>query len=325
MKLKFVPRNVFYSEFSLSDDERSKAAAYITPDIYGHEIAHSYYKGCLLTRLFTEELGYYFWPAVPLSRRARLGKAYEAISEYARLEAIKEVYVDLPKPHVSIVTKGKPYASVIKDEGDDDDFEDGEDRERGDPEERYFVEIDTECTLAEYLPEVMVDDVYLSEFAIAYAADYERLVRDKEVNRYFGYSYLDDAEGGSGTDFINMAREQFDRGEAMNFAATVLSGDENLLIGEGTLYGFDGKRGASFSLRLLPEWQGKGYGKKILAALISLANGLGLSKLYAEIDERNIPSIRLISAVGKSEKKKVSRVAFTVNVKRALKKLNIEQ
>lgn len=323
MKLKFVPRNDFYSEFALSDDERSKAASYITPDIYGHEIAHSYYEGCLLTRLFTDEIGYYFWPAVPLSRRARLGKAYEAISDYARLEAIKEVYVDLPRDHVSMVTKGKPYATVTKDE--DDDFRDDEDEERGEPWERYFVEIDTECTLAEYLPEVMVDDVYLSEFAIAYAADYERLVRNKEVNRYFGYSYLDDAEGASGTDFINMAREQFDRGEAMNFAATVLSGDKNLLIGEGTLYGFDGKRGASFSLRLLPEWQGKGYGKKILAALISLANGLGLFKLYAEIDQRNIPSIRLVSTVGKLEKKKDSRVRFTVNVKRALKKLNIKQ
>ena len=315
MKLKFLPRDEFYGEFSLSDKERLNAAPHLADDQGENELRYSYFAGCLLTRLFTPDVGYYFWPAVALRTGASLKRAYAAISEYAMLEAIKEVYVDMPRGHAAIVARGRPYAVVTRDEWDEGDG--GGDTS----EEKYIVEIETECTLAEDIPEIMVDDVLISEFFSCYAEDYERLVRDKSVNQYFGYSYLDDNEDGTGADFIAMAREQFDRGEAMNFAATVLSDDKNLLIGEGTLYGFDGRLGASFSLRLLPEWQGKGYGKKLLYALVLAADGLGLNKLYADIDERNIASLGLVSRVGRASRKRSGTVYCTVDVKRALKSI----
>ena len=314
MKLKFLPRDEFYGEFSLGEKERLAAAYHLADNQGETELRYSYFAGCLLIRLFTPDVGYYFWPAVALRPCARLKRAYAAVSEYARLEAIKEVYVDMPKKHAAIVAKGKPYATVTKDEWDESDDDEP-------TEEKYIVEIETECTLAEDIPEVMVDDVLISEFFNCYAEDYGRLVRDKSVNQYFGYSYLDDAENGSDEDFIAMAREQFERGEAMNFAATVLSDDKNLLIGEGTLYGFDGRLGASFSLRLLPEWQGKGYGRKLLLALLLAAEEIGLKKLYADIDERNLASVHLVSAVGRSSGRKNGVVHFAVDVKRAIKRL----
>ena len=86
------------------------------------------FAGCLLIRLFTPDVGYYFWPAVKLARNANIKKAYAAVSEYARLEAIKEVYVDMPKDHAALVASGRPYAAVTADEwGDDDGEDDGED------------------------------------------------------------------------------------------------------------------------------------------------------------------------------------------------------
>ena len=120
-----------------------------------------------------------------------------------------------------------------------------------------------------------------------------------------------------------MAAEQFERGEAMNFAVTVLSRDENLLIGEATLYGFDGSRGASVAFRLLPEWQGKGYGKKTLMALIKTAYELGINKLFATVDIRNNRSVSLVSGVGKQKGTDSGSVNFEINVYKAYKRLKI--
>lgn len=317
MKLKFVKKEDFYSEFILNDRQRIKASAHLTADIGDTSFAYSYFGGCLITRLFTDDLGYYFWPVIPLRAFASVKGAYAKISEYARLEAIKEVYVELPKSHASIVSAGKPYATVTEDEWDEDD------EEGGSAEVKYIVEIETECTLAEDIPETMLDDIYLSELTTPFAADYERLVRSEEVNRYFGYSYLDDNADAKGADFIRMANEQFERGEAMNFAVTVLKNEENLLIGEGTLYGFDGSLGASVSFRLLPEWQGRGYGKKLLMALIKTAREMGLARLFAKIDERNARSLSLVSGAGRRTGAKDGAVSFEIDLRRAYKRLKI--
>ena len=270
----------------LSAGERREAEEYlgmsaVTGDGTEAEIRYSISHGCLLFRLFDHEMGYYFWPAVPLSDKADIRAAYASVSEYCVLEAIREVYVDLSPEDVELVTEGKTHPSVT-------DISDGEG-------EAFAVEIENECTLLSDLPEIMYEDIYLGELAMPYAEEYARLVTDKETNRYFGYSLLSDVPSGSGEDLIDFVRAEFDRRESVTLAATLLSDSgENVFIGEGTLFAFRGDSTASVSFRLLPEWQGRGYGRKLYSALVALAGQIGLVALRAEVMRENVRSVELM-------------------------------
>ena len=63
------------------------------------------------------------------------------------------------------------------------------------------------------------------------------------------------------------------------------------------LYHFDGRGGAEMAIRLLPEYCGKGYGKKLALALIELGRQMTLSDLYAVVDAENLISKNLFSSV----------------------------
>ena len=270
----------------LSAGERSEAEEYlgmsaVSEDGTEAEIRYSISHGCLLFRLFDPDMGYYFWPAVPLSDEADVRAAYASVSDYCVLEAIREVYVDLAPEDVELVTEGKTHPSVTDISGGDG--------------EAFAVEIENECTLLSELPEIMHGDIYLGELAMAYAESYARLVTDEKTNRYFGYSLLSDVPSGRGEDLIEFVRSEFDRRESVTLAATLLSDEgENVFIGEGTLFAFRGDSTASVSFRLLPEWQGKGYGKKLYAALVALAGRIGLVALRGEVMRENVRSAALM-------------------------------
>ena len=207
------------------------------------------------------------------------------ISEYCKLQSIPEIVVGVPPEYKDIMLRGaKKY-----------DFAEDEDGS-------FVFEIFTECMLTEELPEIMYDDVYLGEFALAYASKYEKLVKNVNLNRYFGYNLTDDLADGGGAEFIKLIREDFERSESMTFAATVMSDcGENVFIGEGTLYGFDGRGGASLSFRVLPEYHGRGFGRKIFMALSGIADKIGVDTLFAEVIKDNSASLRILS--GYSEPK----------------------
>ena len=274
---------------ALTEEERACASEYLgmsaeNADGDEVEIRYAISHGCLLFRLFDGAVGYYFWPAVPLSESADASAAYADISEYCLLEAVREVYLDLPAEDVELVTLGKTHPTVT-------DISDGEG-------EAFAVEIDNECTLLSDLPEIMYEDIYLGEIALAYAKDYERLVTDRELNKYYGYDILADVPDGGGEELISFVRAEFDRREALTLAATVLSEEgENVFIGEGTLYAFRGDSTASVAFRILPEWQGKGYGKKLYLALARLACEIGLTALHGEVYRENLRSIALMNKV----------------------------
>lgn len=269
------------SAAELSEAEEYLGVSAVSGDGTEAEMRYSISHGCLLFRLFDSALGYYFWPAVPLSEKADIRAAYASVSEYCVLEAIREVYVDLSPEDVKLVTERKTHPSVT-------DISDGEG-------EAFAVEIENECTLLDDLPEIMYEDIYLGELAMAYAEDYARLVTDEETNRYFGYSLLSDVPSGRGEDLIEFVRAEFDRRESVTLAATLLSdAGENVFIGEGTLFAFRGDSTASVSFRLLPEWQGKGYGRKLYSALVALAGQIGLIALRGEVMRENVRSAALM-------------------------------
>ena len=282
MKISFVEAHRFFEVFSLTDAERTEAREYITDSVSGEasaELSYSFAYGCLMIKLYSDEMGYYFWPAVPIADTADTASAYRKVAEYCKLEAIPEVYIDVSKEDARVITEGAPHASVH-------DMGEGS----------YAVEIFTECMLAEHLPEHMHGELYFGEFAPCYDNDYELLVKDGELNKYFGYSICDDIPNGSGAEFREAAAAQFDSGEAMTFALTVYGEEKNIFVGEAALYAFDGRGGASVAFRILPQWQGLGLGRGALLGCLEIAEGIGLTRVLAEVMEGNTKSYNLLSS-----------------------------
>jgi RimJ/RimL family protein N-acetyltransferase len=249
------------------------------------EILGAYSCGCLAFRLYSSDTGYYFAAPIPLCESADIGEVYSEIYAYCLREAIPAVVVGVPEEDLAIATDGMRAAEVSE-------MSEGE----------YLVSIVTECMRCEEIPEAMYDRVYLGEFALRYAEDYARLVEDKELNRYYGYDLTEDVNATSPTDYVEAVRDEFERGESITLAATVLGEDgENVFVGEGVLYAFDGRGASSFAFRVLPEYQGQGLGKEIFLALCRIAESIGLARISSDVMVENAASVHLLSRFAKPE------------------------
>lgn len=234
--------------------------------------------GCLIIALASSSPEVFFYPE-PILQGASEEAALLAISEICLDFDVKERITDVSLDRLPTLLKELRHATV-------DRIGEG----------RFLVSVDTECSLLRQHPELMYGDIYLGEPTSNFAEEYKRLILDKDINRYTGYDLRRDMAEEDADFFVEEAVNEFSTGTAITHFVTVLDGDgNNLFIGEGVLYRFDGRGGAELSLRLLPEWQGRGYGGKLLEAYIKLAEELSLSRLYARIDKENIPSAKLLS------------------------------
>ena len=283
MKLKFVDRSEFYVAFSLSAQEIEAASDFIEADYdFGDfEVLCSYCAGCMIIRYYSDEAGYHFEAPFSLSADACEAEAFVAISEYCKAEAIPETVIGVAPELLDVMLRGAKKYSLSEDE-------DG----------TYGVRIVTECMECEFLPETLCDGVYLGEFADCYADKYEELLKNENLNCHFGYNILDDIPNGTGIDFIRSTQEEFERAEAMTFAATVYENERNVFVGEGTLYAFDGRGSACASFRVLPEFHRRGIGTKIFKGLMDIAREIGLETLVAEVKPENKASLTLLSRLG---------------------------
>ena len=280
MKLRFVSGEDFYKTYDcLTDKEKTEAQSFTDSDFdFGeYEVLFAYSSGCIVLRYYSENSGYHFDAPFAITENADMEKVFFDISEYCKLECIPEVVVGIEPEFKNAMLRGaKNYYETQDEDG------------------TYAIQINTECMTAEYLPEVMIDDVYLGEFAYRYADEYEKLNKDENLNLHFGYNILDDVPNGDGKEFIDFVKAEFERGESMTFAATVLREGENIFVGEGCLYAFDGRGAASVSFRVLRKWQRRGIGRKIFRALMKMAKEIGLLSVTAEVKKENIPSVILL-------------------------------
>ena len=280
--IKFCDFSDFFNEYqSLTEEEAEILSEYLSDDgcFDDCEVKASYYRGCLIIRFYSDGAGYHFEAPIEITECADVSAAFVAISEYCVAEAIPETVVGIPPEYKDMMLRG----ALRYEEGEDEDG-------------TSAIRILTECMLEEDLPEIMVDDVYLGEFAFAYAGKYEELLKNVNLNKHFGYNILDDMPDGNGIDFINSAREEFERGESMTFAATVLSENgENIFVGEGCLFAFNGRGEVSLAFRVLPEWHRRGIGTKIFVGLIKISRRLGLTAAKCEIKKENLASVALVS------------------------------
>ena len=90
-----------------------------------------------------------------------------------------------------------------------------------------------------------------------------------------------------------MARNDFKNRLALNFAIRL----EDQFIGEVVLYRFDCKGAAELGCRILPEFDGNGYGAEAFAAAADWAlYELGLTRLEAKCFKENEASKRMLAA-----------------------------
>lgn len=300
MKLKFVDAEKFYDVYDfLTENEIEESKTFIEADFsfFDGEVLFSYHSGCMILRYYSDGVGYHFDAPFSISEIADMESAFAAISEYCKKEAIPEVVVGIEPELKNMMLRGA--AHYIEREDDDGTF---------------VIEIQTECMMEEYLPEMLVEDVYLGEFSSSYAEPYEEMLRNENLNLHFGYNILDDLPNGNGIDFIESVRKEFENGESMTFAATVLEEDKNVFVGEGCLYAFDGRGSAEVSFRVLPRYQRKKIGTKILKGLIEIARSLGLKRIIAEVKKENKASIALLDRVLGDKNEKIDKYQYVYDL-----------
>ena len=280
--MTFVDAKDFFDIYrGLNREERSAALEYLESDFdfSGYEVKFGYFSGCIVMRYYSSDVGYHFEAPIALSADADVPLAFVKISEYCLTEGIPETIIGIPNENIEFALRGaENYSKSDNDDG------------------TINVRILTECMLEEELPEFLVGDVYIGEFAEKYADEYEKLIKNENLNCHFGYNLTQDMPNGTGADFVNFVREEFERGESMTFAATVLNrSGENVFVGEGALYSFDGRGGASVSFRVLPEYHRRGIGDSIFRGLILAAKQIGLKRVQADVKVENTPSLALLS------------------------------
>lgn len=258
-------------------------------------VAFSACLDCLLVRIF--DMGRYsFVYPIALSDGAGGSAALGSIREYAVKEEIPLVITDIPSECVGELTSHFRHLSL-----------DAEDADMS----SYRAEVLSEIAL---LPEIFAldtDRISLTELTDADAAPYAELCRDREVNKYWGYDFREDAgEGVCDGYFIGEAASEYARGTALTLGAR-LDGE---LIGDGVFYAFDLSGGAEIGFRLLARWQGRGLGRELLTAMMDYARKIGLVRLSARVKEENLRSVRLLGSVFELIEESSGQKLFKINL-----------
>ena len=245
--------------------------------------------GCLVARIF--DMGrYMFVYPIELSESADAHAAISAIREYARLEELPLVITDIPRECLGELAPLFNHTVIDAEEGG----------------ESFRLEARSECALLDEVPSVILDGITLDEPREEDIPSLARLNRDRELNKYWGYDYREDAPSAPDGYFLEVARRELYMGTAITLAGR-LCGE---YIGECVIYGFDLSGGAEVGVRILPEHQGSGFGTRALFALSSLARDIGLGRLYCRVLEENLPSLRLMRKVFLETRREDGKVYF---------------
>ena len=247
----------------------------------GGQILMSEEGGCLVCAIAYDGVPQAFFYPMPLLKRRSEKHALIMISNHCRISEITEVITAVPADRLPRVLEDVLHARI-------------DSAGKG----YYTVTVETECMLTENYPEVMYEDIYLSEPTANFAEEYKRLIMDEGVNRYTGYDVRRENPDMDASFILEEARREFALGKAVTSFATVMDANgKNLFIGEGVLYRFDGRGGAEMAVRLLPEYMGKGYGKKLAMAMIELGKQMTLNSVYALVSNENAVAIKLFNSI----------------------------
>ena len=233
--------------------------------------------GCAIIRIF--DMGrYVFSYPYELTESADVSAAIESTVRYALKEELPLVFSDVPTEELpNLLSLGFRHVEL--------DAEDG-------ACESYRARIISECELVEEIPTVSDGEVSLSPLDERDIPTYAEISRDTTALRYWGYDYREDAPNAADDYFYSIATRDFLAGVSMTLGIRF----EGELVGEVQLYAFDRRAGADFAIRLLPSVRRRGIGKRSLRLLFSVAERIGLSKIYCDVKEENKPSVAFVSS-----------------------------
>lgn len=262
----------------------------------GCEVGVSAISGNLLIRIFDDGKYSFVYP-IEIGEATDTDAALIALSEYAMREMIPFYLTDTPREEIGRLQALFPHLEARAYDDDIDSF---------------VVLIYSECDLIDEVPSATGEGIVLEPISESDVARYAVLCRSEAVNRYWGYDFREDNADATDEYFLSVAMDELSRGVALSLAIRECSGGE--LIGEAVIYGFDYRGGASFALRLLPEYQGRGLGSSTLSALIGVARDIGLKRLGTEIMLENIPSIRMTEKQIKRLQDKDGKACFSMDL-----------
>ena len=257
--------------------------------------AFAFTHGTCVARCF-DGAEYTFSFPYEISEYADVFMAVEETVRYAVLEEIEPVFEGVPAERVGMFfTLGYRHINADSDSPDSD---------------TYRISLKSECALIDCYPEAACENTELCALRKNDFSDYERLCRDVENNKYWGYDYREDYGDAKDVSFAALAERDFELSSALSLAIM----DSGKFVGEALISSFDYKGGADISVRILPEFQNKGYGSRALSLLFEIAEKMGLVKLYARVYKENAPSISLFSKQADEAREEKDTVVFVYNL-----------
>ena len=131
--------------------------------------------------------------------------------------------------------------------------------------ESFRAEIKSECELIDEVPRVSDGEITLGEIYESDIQKYAEISRDESALKFWGYDYRADAPNADDEYFFNTARRELLAGVTLSLA-----------------------------VRLVPEFRGRGIGKRILPLVFDLSCGIGLSSLRCDVMNENKPSLAFV-------------------------------
>ncbi len=290
--------DVFGMLETLPEDEK-RLAREIVESFDGEDFeipcAFSVTDGVMLVRAYFKGFFYFMYP-IPISENANLSAAIDKTLRYAMLESIIPQFEGVTEEGLEVFRSiGCRHLNIEKSQFDEDG-------------ETYSVIVQNEKMLSLFLPQGEFEDITLYPLVDEDTADYARLCRDTENNKYWGYDCREDFEPDAPDSvFIENAKRDYRAQSAV--ALSIKKG--KTFLGEALVSCFDFKGGADISIRIIRSRQGKGYAKKALEALLEICRKMELGTVYARVFNENLPSMSLFSKRADSKKEKDGITVFT--------------
>ena len=145
-------------------------------------------------------------------------------------------------------------------------------------------------------PELSSPRLRLRELRDGDAAALFAIHSDARVMRYWSYPTWTELEQAK----QKIADIQRQRRELDMLVWAIADADTDLLIGSSAIFHMDLIQArAEIGYSLHPDWQGRGLASEALQLVLGYVfNDLGLRRIEADIDPRNLPSCRLVERFG---------------------------
>ncbi len=164
---------------------------------------------------------------------------------------------------------------------------------------KYLVHSGSPAAMIGEIPSFSFGGVVLTDIKERDKRAYLQLNTDIGNNRYWGYDYREDISITGQPDentFYDSVMYDMRCGDSINFAVRLSNGGE--MIGEAVLWNFTSDGTAELGCRIMPEYQGRGYGKAAFRAAAEFASRVLCLKVWARCYRENEPSRRMIAAGG---------------------------